>query len=87
MATQLSGLDGHHFSLRSILKNPSTTVDAELARISRATIHLVDGRDESAACSAEVFLRIADVARDTTLYQEFRKFSRPLLRARPRTNA
>ena len=31
MATQLSGLDGHHFSLRSILKNPSTTVDAELA--------------------------------------------------------
>ena len=31
MATQLSGLDGHHFSLRSILKNPSTSYDAELA--------------------------------------------------------
>ena len=31
MATQLSGLDGHHFSLRSILKNPSTVLPAELA--------------------------------------------------------
>ena len=31
MATQLSGLDGHHFSLRSILKNPSTSYDAESA--------------------------------------------------------
>ena len=67
MATQLSGLDGHHFSLRSILKNPSTSYDAELAA-SRATIHLVDGRDESAACGAEVFLKFVDVARDTTLY-------------------
>ena len=31
MANQLSGLDGHHFSLRSILKNPSTSYDAESA--------------------------------------------------------
>ena len=31
MATQLSGLDGHHFSLRSILKNPSTVLPAESA--------------------------------------------------------
>ena len=31
MATQLPGLDGHHFSLRSILKNPSTVLPAELA--------------------------------------------------------
>ena len=39
--------------------------------ISRATIHLVDGRDESAACGAEVFLnpvKFVDVARDSTLY-------------------
>ena len=30
--------------------------------ISRATIHLVDGRDESAACGAELVLKFVDVA-------------------------
>ena len=61
MATQLSGLDGHHFSLRSILKHP--TSERVITRgISRATIHLVDGRDESAACGAELVPKFVDVA-------------------------
>ena len=68
MATQLSGL----IRLR---RSPFfSTIDSQKSEhdttrgISRATIHLVDGRDESAACGAELVLKFVDVARDTTLY-------------------
>ena len=66
MATQLSGLDGHHFSLRSILKNPSTLCDAELAGLQ--SISLTEEMNlQPGACGAEVFLKFVDAARASPL--------------------
>ena len=63
MATQLSGLDGHHFSLRSILKNPSTVLPAESAGLQ----HISWATAEAEACGAELVPRIVDVAREPAL--------------------
>ena len=67
MATQLSGLDGHHFSLRSILKNPSTTRHAESAGLQ--SISLTGEMNlQPAALKCEVFLKFVDAARVPPLY-------------------
>ena len=65
MATQLSGLDGHHFSLRSILKNPSTSYDAESAGLQSISL---TGEMNLQPAALKCSSTEVDVARDPTLY-------------------